>query len=85
MSDSQLAAFRSRTMGFIFQAYNLLPVLTALENVELPLLLVGLPSRSGGSARRRPSASSAWTTAWATIPGSSPAARSSASPSRAPS
>ncbi|MFO0590027.1 MAG: ABC transporter ATP-binding protein [Polyangiaceae bacterium] len=44
MSDSQLASFRSRTMGFIFQAYNLLPVLTALENVELPLLLVGLSS-----------------------------------------
>ncbi len=44
MSDSELAAFRSRTMGFIFQAYNLLPVLTALENVELPLLLVGLSS-----------------------------------------
>jgi putative ABC transport system ATP-binding protein len=42
MSDSDLASFRSRTMGFIFQAYNLLPVLTALENVELPLLLVGL-------------------------------------------
>ena len=44
MSDAQLASFRSRTMGFIFQAYNLLPVLTALENVELPLLLVGLSS-----------------------------------------
>ena len=45
MSDSQLASFRSRTMGFIFQAYNLLPVLTAQENVELPLLLVsGLSS-----------------------------------------
>jgi putative ABC transport system ATP-binding protein len=44
LSDSALASFRSRTMGFIFQAYNLLPVLTALENVELPLLLVGLSS-----------------------------------------
>jgi putative ABC transport system ATP-binding protein len=44
MSDSQLAGFRSKTMGFIFQAYNLLPVLTAVENVELPLLLVGLTS-----------------------------------------
>lgn len=45
LSDGKLAEFRSRTMGFIFQAYNLLPVLTAQENVELPLLLVsGLSS-----------------------------------------
>ncbi len=42
MSDAELARFRSRTMGFIFQAYNLMPVLTALENVELPLLLTTL-------------------------------------------
>jgi putative ABC transport system ATP-binding protein len=39
MSDGELAKFRSRHIGFIFQAYNLIPVLTALENVELPLLL----------------------------------------------
>src|SRR5581483_11046196 len=39
MSDGDLAKFRSRTMGFIFQSYNLMPVLTAAENVELPLLL----------------------------------------------
>jgi putative ABC transport system ATP-binding protein len=45
MSDGELAKFRSKTMGFIFQAYNLMPVLTAAENVELPLLLTGL-SRS---------------------------------------
>jgi putative ABC transport system ATP-binding protein len=45
MSDGDLARFRSKTMGFIFQAYNLMPVLTAAENVELPLLLTGL-SRS---------------------------------------
>ncbi len=45
MSDGDLARFRSRTMGFIFQAYNLMPVLTAAENVELPLLLTDL-SRS---------------------------------------
>ena len=44
MSDGELASFRSRTMGFIFQAYNLMPVLTALENVELPLLLTNLSS-----------------------------------------
>jgi putative ABC transport system ATP-binding protein len=42
MSDGELTAFRARTIGFIFQAYNLMPVLTALENVELPLLLTGL-------------------------------------------
>lgn len=43
MSEAQLASWRSRTIGFIFQAYNLMPVLTALENVELPLLLTSLP------------------------------------------
>ena len=44
MSDGDLARFRSRNIGFIFQAYNLMPVLTALENVELPLLLTKLSS-----------------------------------------
>ena len=42
MSDSALARFRARNLGYIFQAYNLLPVLTAAENVELPLLLTRL-------------------------------------------
>ena len=44
MSDGDLARFRSRHIGFIFQQYNLMPVLTALENVELPLLLTKLSS-----------------------------------------
>jgi putative ABC transport system ATP-binding protein len=42
MSDAELAVWRSQTIGFIFQAYNLIPVLTAAENVELPLLLTSL-------------------------------------------
>ena len=39
LSGSALAKWRSRTIGYIFQLYNLMPVLTALQNVELPLLL----------------------------------------------
>jgi len=42
LSQSELASWRSNTIGFIFQLYNLLPVLTAFENVELPLLLTNL-------------------------------------------
>jgi putative ABC transport system ATP-binding protein len=49
MSDRALARFRARYLGYIFQAYNLLPVLTAAENVELPLLL----TRLSRSERRR--------------------------------
>jgi putative ABC transport system ATP-binding protein len=44
MGDAALARWRSQTIGFVFQHFNLIPVLTALENVELPLLLTSLPS-----------------------------------------
>ena len=44
MTEAQRAHWRSQNVGFIFQTYNLLPVLTAAENVELPLLLTSLPS-----------------------------------------
>ncbi len=42
MTESQLAAWRTRHVGFVFQFYHLIPVLTAYENVELPLLLLPL-------------------------------------------
>src|SRR5437867_3964049 len=42
LSERSLAAWRARHIGFIFQLYNLIPVLTAFENVELPLLLTNL-------------------------------------------
>jgi len=41
MSDNDRTEYRARRMGFIFQSFNLLPVLTALENIELPLLVSG--------------------------------------------
>ena len=45
MSDNALSDYRARFMGFVFQSFNLLPVLTARENVELPLVLAGVASR----------------------------------------
>jgi putative ABC transport system ATP-binding protein len=50
MSDVERTRYRARRMGFVFQFYNLLGVLTAAENVEMPLLLAGVPS---GKARQR--------------------------------
>jgi putative ABC transport system ATP-binding protein len=50
LSDSDRTANRASSMGFIFQAYNLIPVFSAVENVELPLLLAGA---DGKEARRR--------------------------------
>jgi len=45
MKDAKRTAFRGKHMGFIFQAFNLIPVFTAAENVELPLLLNGADPR----------------------------------------
>jgi putative ABC transport system ATP-binding protein len=45
LNESQLADWRNQNIGFVFQTFNLIPVLTAYENVELPLLLTRLSSR----------------------------------------
>ena len=50
MTDRGRTAYRARHLGFIFQSYNLMPVLSAQENVELPLLVAGVRGRE---ARRR--------------------------------
>lgn len=50
LSDGERTAFRAQHMGFIFQEFNLLPVLSAVENVELPLLVSRMPARK---ARQR--------------------------------
>ena len=49
MSDRERTDYRARRMGFVFQFYNLIPVLSAVENVELPLLISRVPA---GEARR---------------------------------
>jgi putative ABC transport system ATP-binding protein len=50
MSDADRTRHRASSMGFIFQAFNLIPVFTATENVELPLLLAGAPARDARKA-----------------------------------
>ncbi len=45
MNDNELSEYRATRMGFIFQSFNLLPVLTAVENVELPLLVAGISEK----------------------------------------
>lgn len=52
MSDVERTRYRARRMGFVFQFYNLLGVLTAVENVEMPLLLAGVPAREARERAR---------------------------------
>ncbi len=46
LDENQLAAYRRNTVGFVFQSYNLIPTMTALQNVELPLVFSGLTSKN---------------------------------------
>ncbi|WP_210544161.1 ABC transporter ATP-binding protein [Rhodoferax sp. PAMC 29310] len=48
LSDDQLSDFRAKNIGFIFQNFNLLPVLSAYENIEYPLLLAGVSAKTRG-------------------------------------
>jgi ABC-type lipoprotein export system ATPase subunit len=50
MSDNERPDYRARRMGFVFQFYNLMPILSAVENVELPLLVARVPAKE---ARRK--------------------------------
>ena len=50
MSDEEKTRYRAQQMGYVFQSYNLLPVLTAVENVELPMLVSGTGSKAARAA-----------------------------------
>jgi putative ABC transport system ATP-binding protein len=52
LKEKELVKLRRRTIGFIFQFYNLIPVLSAFENVELPMLIAGVPAKERESRAR---------------------------------
>ena len=62
MNEEELAAFRQEHMSFIFQSYNLLPSMTAVENVAMPLMFKGM-EEAGGHGRRNAETCGAFTPA----------------------
>ena len=82
LNESKLTRWRSQHLGFIFQLYNLMPVLTAYENVELPLLLTSLSRKQRAEHVKTALRIVGLANEWTIIPGSSPAARNSAWRSR---
>ena len=78
MGQRERARFRGETIGFVFQQFNLLPALTAAENVAVPLLINGEPRRAAlERARRRCSSGSAWASGTQSLPVAALAAASS--------
>ena len=76
LSEDALARFRGRNVGIVFQSFHLIPTMTALENVAVPLELAGIDAAHERAARELPPW--AWASATTTIPPSCPAANSNA-------
>ena len=83
MRESQLTKVRARSIGFIFQTFNLIPTLNAAENVEVALVPLGVSGAARGPAPSRRCGPSGWATGCATCRRSCPAASSSGSRSPA--
>ena len=83
MADDQVTLFRRKQIGFVFQFFNLLPTLTALENIALPLVLDGRPKSKRMGARRQLLAKVGLDKRKDHLPKNFPAERSSVSLSRA--
>ena len=66
LKDVELARVRNSSIGFVFQQFHLLPRLTALKNVELPMIYSGIGKKSGGKGQKRLCAKWGWLTGWIT-------------------
>ena len=84
LTDNERTSYRARHMGFIFQDFNLLPMLSAVENVELPMLVAKVPTRKARLHALDLLAQVDWLNARAIARRNSPAASASGSPSPAP-
>lgn len=83
-TSNELAQVRNELLGFVFQSFYLLPKMSAVDNVALPLLYAGVPKRNAASVQSKRSSSWDWASAWNFSRISSPAVSASAWPSPAP-